>query len=229
MNCLIVDDNKMARSVLRHQINEVDFLNLVAECEDVMQATDILNKEKIDLMLLDVQMPEISGIDFLKNTPQRPHVILITSRPEYAIEAFEYNVVDYILKPVMEDRLMKALLRVKEIYERSSKTFNQEKEYFFFREKGVISKLMISDILYIQALGDYITIQTHDKKHVIHYTLTAIEKELPAEKFLRVHRSYIAALNKIETLESGTAYIQQYNIPVSDKQYSTLMTRLNLL
>ena len=229
MNCLIVDDNKMARSVLKHQVNDIAFLNLVAECEDVMQATNIMNKEKIDLLLLDVQMPKISGIDFLKSVTKRPYVILITSRPEFAVEAFEYNVIDYIVKPVIESRLIKAIMRVKEIHDSNSKTIKSDKEYFFFREKGVLSKLRIIDILYIQAMGDYIIINTPDKKHTIHYTLSAIEKELPPEKFLRVHRSYIAALDKIDTVENGTVYINQTHIPVSDTQRSALMTRLNLL
>ena len=154
MNCLIVDDNKMARTVLKHQVEEIDFLNLVGECENVMQATNIMNHEKIDLLLLDVQMPKISGIDFLKSVTKRPLVILITSRPEFAIEAFEYNVVDYILKPVKEDRFIKAIMRVKEVFDSNSKEVKSDKEYFFFREKGVATKLKISDILYIQAMGD---------------------------------------------------------------------------
>lgn len=229
MNCVIVDDNKMARTVLKHQVGNISFLNLVAECENVMQVTNILSKEKIDLLLLDVQMPEISGIDFLKSVAKRPLVILISSRPEYAIEAFEHNVVDYLLKPVKEDRFIKAALRVKEIYDSNSKTIKSDKEYFFFREKGFSSKLLIRDILYVQAMGDYVTIHTPEKKHTIHYTLNAMEKELTSEKFMRVHRSYIVALDKIDTVEGGTAYIFQNNIPIGDIHRSGLMKRLNLL
>ena len=229
MNCLIVDDNKMARTVLKNQVKEIEFLNLVGECENVMQATNIMNHEKIDLLLLDVQMPKISGIDFLKSVTKRPLVILITSRPEFAIEAFEYNVVDYILKPVKEDRFIKAIMRVKEVFDSNSKEVKSDKEYFFFREKGVATKLKISDILYIQAMGDYINIHTPEKKHTIHYTLTAIENELPKEKFLRVHRSYIISIDKVDTVEDGTAYIYQTNIPVGDTHRSALMKKLNLI
>lgn len=229
MNCLIVDDNKMARVVLRHQVKNIEFLHLIDECEDAKQATNIMNKEKIDLLLLDVQMPKISGIDFLKSIINPPLVILITSNPEFALEAFEYNVVDYILKPVKADRFIKAILRVKDLHTTLSKSEKSEKEYFFFREKGVANKLKISDILYIQAMGDYINIQARDKKHTIHYTLGAIEKELPADKFMRIHRSYIVALDKIETVEDGTTYISNNHIPVSDQHRSGLMGRLNLL
>lgn len=229
MNCLIVDDNRLARTVLRQQIMNIKFLNLVAECEDAVDAINILNKEKIDLLLLDIQMPKMSGIDFLKSVTKRPLVILITARPEFAVEAFEYNVVDYILKPVKEDRFIKAIMRVKEIHDSFSKPIKMDKEFFFFREKGVASKLKLSDILYIQAMGDYVTIHTADKKHTIHHTLSAIEKELPEDKFLRIHRSYIVALDKIDTIEDGTAYIYQSNIPIGESHRSKLMVLLNLL
>jgi two-component system, LytTR family, response regulator len=229
MKCLIVDDSKMARTVLKHQIKNIDFLDLVGECEDALEATNFMNKEKIDLLLLDVQMPKISGLEFLKSIPNRPLVILITSRPEFAVEAFEFNVVDYILKPVKEERFIKAVLRVKEIHDSLSGTIKADKEYFFFKEKGVASKLKISDILYIQAMGDYINIHTMDKKYTIHYTLSAIAKELSPDKFMRIHRSYIVALDRIDTVEDGTTYICQSHIPVSDMHRSTLMGRLNLL
>lgn len=229
MNCLIVDDNKMARTVLRHQVEAIKYLNLAGECEDAMQAANFIKKEKIDLMLLDVQMPDMSGIDFLKMVKNRPLVILITSRPEYAVDAFEHNVVDYILKPVREDRFVKSILRAKEIHESNSRSLKTEREYFFFREKGVSSKILFHDILYVQAMGDYVTIYTSQKRWTVHYTLSAIEKELPAEKFMRVHRSYIAALDKIDTVEGGSVSIFQNVVPVSDHQRSLLMTRLNQL
>lgn len=229
MNCLIVDDNKMARAVLRQQVQGIEFLNLVGECENVMQATSMMDKVKIDLLFLDIEMPEISGIEFLKSVTNRPLVILITSRDDMAIEAFEYNVVDYLLKPVKGDRFIKAIMRAKEMFGVKNKETKPEKEYFFFREKGVASKLKISDILYVQAMGDYISIHTREKKYTIHFTLNAMEKELPQDKFLRIHRSFIVALDKIETVEDGTAYIFRNNIPVGDKHRSSLMSRLNLL
>jgi DNA-binding LytR/AlgR family response regulator len=229
MKCIVVEDNKLARAVIRHQIKGIEFINLVAECENASQAKEILDKEKVDLLLLDINLPDISGIDLLKMLSARPLVILITARTEYAVEAFEHNVVDYILKPVKEDRFLKAIYRAKEIFDSNVRTLKSDKEYFFFREKGVASKLKISDILFIQAMGDYVTINTSENKYTVHYTLSAIEKELPSDKFMRVHRSYIVALDKIDTVEDGTIYIYQTNIPVSDKQRSNLMTRLNLL
>ncbi len=229
MNCIIVDDNKMARTVLKHFVREIDFLNLVGEYENVMQATSMLSIEKIDLLLLDVEMPKMSGIDFLKSVTNHPLTILITANPNYAVEAFEYNVVDFLVKPVKEDRFLKAVFRAKEIFDSNSKPLEIDKEYFFIREKGISTKLLIADILYIQALGDYITIYTNDKKCTIHYTLSAIEKELPSAKFMRVHRSYIVALDKVDTVETGTLFIKKHPIPIGDTQHSALMKRLNLL
>ena len=229
MNCIIVDDNKMARTVLKHFVRQIEFLNLIGECENVMQASNLLSKEKIDLLLLDVEMPKMSGIDFLKSVNNHPLAILITANAEYAVEAFECNVVDFLVKPVKEDRFLKAVLRAKEIFESNERPLEIDKEYFFIREKGISAKLMIADILYIQALGDYITIFTADKKHTIHYTLSAIEKELPAAKFLRVHRSYLLALDKVDTVENDTAYINKRPIPIGDTQKQVLMKRLNLL
>lgn len=229
MNCLIVDDNKMARAALKHLVSGLGFLYLVADCENIMEASNILSRQKVDLILLDVEMPKISGIEFLKTVPNHPLVILITAKPEYAVEAFEHNVVDFLVKPVKEDRFLKAIYRAKEVFESNSKMVEINKEFFFIREKGISTKLIIADILYIQALGDYVNIHTPGKRYTIHYTLSAIEKELPATRFMRVHRSYLVALDKIEAVEEGTAFIYQNPIPVGDNQRAELMKKLNLL
>ncbi|MCC6370455.1 MAG: response regulator transcription factor [Bacteroidia bacterium] len=229
MNCLIVDDNKLARTVLKHLISGLDFLSLAADCENILEATNIINNQKIDLMLLDVEMPKISGLDFLKTMPNHPLVILISAKAEYAVQAFEYNVVDFLVKPVKEDRFLKAIYRAKEIYESKNRLLEVNKEFFFIREKGISTKLVINDILYLQALGDYVNIHTASKRYTIHYTLSAIEKELPPSKFMRIHRSYLVALDKIEAVEEGTAFIYQLPLPVGDNQRAELMKRLNLL
>lgn len=229
MNCLIVDDNKLERAMLKHMTASMDFIKIAGECENIVQVVEILEKEKIDLVLLDVEMPEMSGIDFLKNISKRPLVILITAKPRYAVDAFEHNVVDFIVKPVKQDRLLKALLRAKEILDSASTTLEASKEYFFIKEKGAHFKVLLSDILYLQALGDYVNIYTANKKYTINYTLGAIENELPANKFMRVHRSYIVAVDKIDSIEEGTAYINQQPIPVSNAQKTALHKLLNLL
>ncbi len=229
MNCLIVDDNKIARTVLKHLVTGLDFLNLLGECENIIEASNYLNQHKVDLILLDVEMPKISGLDFLKSKPNHPLVILITSKPDYALEAFEYNVVDFILKPVKEDRFLKAIFRAKETYDSANQQVNFEKDFFFVKEKGKSTKLKVDDILYVQAMGDYVSIFCANKKFTIHHTLSAIEKELPLSKFMRIHRSYIVALDKIDSLEEGTVYVYQTAIPVGDSQKPALLQKLNLL
>ena len=172
MNCLIVDDNKIIRVLLREMLSSIDFINVVGDCENPMQALSLLSTTPVDLILLDVEMPKMSGIDFLKNTTKRPLVILITAKTKYAIEAFEYNVVDYIIKPINEDRLLKALIRAKELFESTNQTIEKvDKDFIFVRENSVLQKILVMDILYIQALGDYLIIYTKDKKHTVHLTL----------------------------------------------------------
>lgn len=229
MNCLIVEDNKLARTALKHLVAGHNALQMVSDCETIEEARQVMTANKVDLLLLDVELPQMSGLEFLKSAPGHPLVILITARAEYAVEAFEHNVVDFLVKPVKEDRFAKAVARAKEVFESNNKLLEMTREYFFIREKGVSNKLLINDILYVQALGDYVSIFTPQKRYTIHYTLSAIEKELPVHKFMRVHRSYLVALDKIEALEDGSALIYQTPIPVGDNQRQELMRRLNLL
>jgi len=229
MKCLIVDDNPVARKVLRHYIEELQFLTIAGECGNSLEATNFLHNEAVDLMLLDVEMPRMTGLEFLKTMPDHPLVILITSNATHAVSAFEYNVVDFLLKPVKADRFLKAIYRAKEIFDSKTKELESDRDYFFIKEKGISTKLMISDILYIQALGDYVTIHTEGKKYTIHYSISNIEKKLPPSRFMRVHRSYIVALDKIDSLEDGTAFIYQTPVPVGDTQRAALMKRLNML
>jgi DNA-binding LytR/AlgR family response regulator len=229
MNCLIVDDNKIARTVLKHLVSGINFLQVVGECENIVEAGSVLNREKVDLLLLDVEMPKVSGLEFLKAKPDHPLVILITSKPDYALEAFEYNVVDFLLKPVKEERFLKAIYRAKETLDSKQHWMEMEKDFFFIKEKGKSTKVNINDILYLQALGDYVCIFCPQKKFTIHYTLSAIEKLLPPSKFMRIHRSYMVALNKIDSFEDGTVYVNQNAIPIGESQKSNLLKQLNLL
>lgn len=229
MNCLIVDDNKIARLALRQMVSGIDYLHLVGDCESVIEATNIMNRETVDLLLLDIEMPKVSGFDFLRNAREHPLVILVTSRADYAADAFDYNVVDFLVKPVREDRFLKSIMRAKEIFDSKARTLTDYKEFFFIREKGVSTKLLVSDILYVQALGDYVNIHTAKRKYTVHYSIGTFEKMLPETKFMRVHRSYIVALDKIDSVEEGTAFIYQNPVPVGDSQRALLMKRLNLL
>jgi DNA-binding LytR/AlgR family response regulator len=229
MNCLIVDDDKISRRAMKHLVSELRYLKLVSEAENALEAINIINEQQIDLVLLDIEMPKLSGLDFLKNASKHPLVILITSKPNYAVEAFEYSVVDFIVKPVKSERFIRAIEKAKAAFEKLRIENTLAKEYFFIKEKGVSTKLLIDEINYIQALGDYVTIYTAAKKYTLHYTLSAIEKELPAANFFRIHRSYIVALSKIDKIEDSSAYLANVQIPIAENNKTELLKRLNSL
>ena len=230
MNCLIVDDNKMARTSLRELISRIGFLTVQHECSSALEAYKILKEEEIDLVFLDVEMPEMSGIDLLKSLEKRPITILITAKPDYAVDGFELNVADYIVKPVTLPRLIAAVSKAKEVFDSSHSTGELlDKDFIFIRDKGVLIKLKTDDILFIQALGSYVTIHLPEKKHTIHLTLMAIEKTLPSAKFFRIHRSYLVALDKVDRIEQETAYIGKNPIPIGELYKKAFLEKLNLI
>jgi two-component system LytT family response regulator len=230
MNCIVVDDNKMARKALMSLVSGISFLNLKHECDNAITAFNILKEENIDLVFLDIEMPEMSGLELLKNLEKKSIVILCTAKEKYAVEAFELNVADYIVKPYTTARFLAAVDRAKEIFDsRQQQVDASEKEYIFIRSNAVLIKIIISDIAYIQALGDYINIFVNDKRHTVHMTLRGIEEKLPADKFYRVHRSYLINLDKIDFIEKETAYIDKHPIPIGEQNKQTLLKRLNLI
>jgi len=230
MNCLIVDDNTMARRALKQMLTDIDFVAVAGEAGDPMEAIGLLGKTPVDLLLLDIEMPKMTGIELLKHISVRPLTILITARADYALEAFELNVVDYIVKPVQSDRLVKALIRAKEIYDSRNQTLESlDKDFIFVREKNVLLKILVPDIQYIQALGDYLIIYAGDKKHTVHLTLKSFLERFQSSRFMRVHRSYIIALDKIDRVEENTLYIGRQPVPVGENYRQELLRRINLL
>lgn len=229
MNCIIVDDNPMARLFLKEMIARFDSLNLIAECEDPIKAINIIKKEQVDLILLDIEMPNMTGLEFLKSLDKHPLVILITAKPDYALEAFEYNIVDYLVTPFKDERFVRAINKAQELFESSAKTFEQSNhDYIFVRDKGVLTKITTDNILYIQALGDYVTIFTKDKKYTVRLSLSSAYEKLSHQKFMRVHRSYIIAIDKVDFIEENMVSINQSNIPLSDLYRAELIKRINL-
>jgi two-component system, LytTR family, response regulator len=230
MKCLIVDDNKLAREALRKLTNQVDFLSLKEECATPEHAYDFLKNEPVDLVFLDVEMPGMTGIDLIKNLEKRPIVILISGNKDYAVEAFELNVADYMTKPVSLPRFMLAISRAKRLFEANDFKMNQrDKDYIFVRSNSVLTKIKICDILYMQALGDYVNIYTHEKRYTAHITLKGIEEKLPAGKFYRLHRSYLVALDYVDGVEEGTAFIGNHPISIGKQFKKELLAKLNLI
>jgi DNA-binding LytR/AlgR family response regulator len=219
----------MARAVIREMLSLFDQFNLIAECENPIEAINIMEKENIDLILLDIEMPKMTGLEFLKSMEKRPLVILITAKTDYAVEAFEYNVVDYLITPIKEDRFLKALNRAQDLYESAQRTIEvHDKDFIFIRDKSVLTKVLTSDIIYIQALGDYITIHTVLKKYTIRMSIGSTIEKLSPEKFARIHRSYIVAIDKVDSVEENTASVNKNLIPIGDMYRAELIKKLNL-
>jgi DNA-binding LytR/AlgR family response regulator len=231
MNCLIVDDNKMARMAMKQLVSQVSDLVLAGECDNAMDAYNLVNKEPVDLLLLDIEMPGMTGLELTKNLGNKsPLIVFTTAKTDYAVEAFELNVVDYLIKPVSPARFLQAIEKAKEVNDSNKLDVRvEEKEFVFVRDNGILKRIDINDILYLEAMGDYVKVHTAQKFHVVHSTLKAIGEKLPLAKFMRVHRSYIVALNKIDFIEEGVINIGKNPIPVADAYRGSLNQQLNLL
>ena len=231
MKCIIVDDNKMARLALKQLVSQMSNVDLVAECNDAAEALDILNSNQVDLLLLDIEMPGMTGLDLIKKLGNaKPLIIFTTAKKDYAVEAFELNVIDYLIKPIALPRLKQAIDKAQEALDSNKQEVKvEEQEFVFVKDNGILKRIAIDDILFLEAMGDYVKVHTLQKFHVVHATLKSIEEKLPASKFLRVHRSFIVAINKIDYIQEGTISIVKTTIPVADTHKSNLNKRLNLL
>ena len=230
MNCLIIDDNKMARTAMQQLASQVEDLVVVGECSSGMEAYNLMNSQAVDLLFLDIEMPGMTGIELTRNlVDKKPIIIFTTSKREYAVDAFELKVADYIVKPVTLPRFLQAIEKAIEIYNSNKTDVSvEETEFVFIRDNGILKRLLIEDIHFMEAMGDYVKVFTQQKFHAIHTTLKNVEEKLPPNKFLRVHRSYIVALNKIEKIEEGVIVINNKTIPVADAYRKILNKRLNI-
>jgi DNA-binding LytR/AlgR family response regulator len=231
MKCLIVDDNKMARMAMKQLVGQVKDLELVEECEDAMAAYHIINKQPIDLLFLDIEMPGMTGLELTKNLGHKsPLIVFTTAKKDYAVEAFELNVVDYLVKPVTPARFLQAVERAQETLASDKEEVKVEaQEFVFVKDNGILKRINVDEILYLEAMGDYVKVHTPAKFHVLHATLKSIEEKLSPQKFIRVHRSYIVSLSKIDFIQEGVIAIGKASVPVADTYRTALNKRLNLL
>lgn len=235
MNCIIIDDEKMARTILKTLCNEVKSLNIVEEFSNAIQAMKFLNETKVDLIFLDIHMPDFNGLDFIRSLKEPPRIILTTSDPKFAIEAFEYDfIVDYLLKPITSSRFQKAIVKAENFEMASNQTVVKsskqdiENDFYVNIDRRLI-KIDLPSIYLVEAKGDYIKIKTEDKDYTVHSTLKKIEEKLPDSLFLKVHRSYIINIKKIIDIEDNSVLIKRDVIPVSRSKRPELMKRLDLL
>lgn len=231
MNTLIVDDNKIARTTIKQLASRVNDIKIVGECANAMDAYNLMQQQPVDIILLDIEMPGMTGLELTKNLAnKRPIIIFTTSKREYAAEAFELNVADYLVKPVMPARFIQAIEKAREILDSNNENVKMEEdEFVFIRDSNIVRRLRLDDIFLAEAMGDYVKLHTPSKFFAIHTTLKAVEDRLPASKFVRVHRSYIAALNKIDAIRDGALVINGKPVPVADAYRAALNKRMNVL
>lgn len=234
MNCIIIDDEQMARVIVRTLCNQVTSLNILQEFTNAIEAIKFLNENHVDLIFLDIHMPNFSGLDFIKTLKDPPKIIFTTSDPKFAMEAFEYDfIVDYLLKPIELPRFEKAIAKAEKLQlsktEIITKKDTELKNDFYVNIDRRLIKIDLSSIYLIEAKGDYINIKTEDKNYVVHSTLKKIEEKLPDSLFLKVHRSYIINVKKIIDIEDNSVLIKKDVVPVSRSNRPELMKRLDLL
>lgn len=236
IRCIIVEDEPLARNLLAEYVKKIPSLQLVAVCTNPLEAMEILKKEKVDLMFLDIQMPEITGITLLKILHTRPLVILTTAYSEYALESYDLDVVDYLLKPITLERFLKAVDKAN-LRLTSSKpavtivTDKNAPDFIFVKDGTKLVKVTLNDILYVEGLKDYVTIHTIDQKITTLQRLKSMEEQLPANQFIRIHNSYIVNLHAIETIHKGEVQIGEALIPISEsyrKEFKEFIDRNQL-
>jgi len=231
MNVIIVDDEPLAQEVLETYVSKFPALNLIAKCSNAVEAFDVLNKNSIDLMFLDIQMPQISGIDFLKTLPNPPQVIFTTAYSEYAMDGYELNVVDYLLKPISLDRFAKAVNKAvaKELQENepSIPASKETADYIFVKADKKLIKIRFDQINYIEGLKDYVILHTPNGRVVTLQTMKSLEIKLPSDIFMRVHRSFIVNLANISIIEGNTVQIEKKIIPIGKNYKDVLLAIIN--
>jgi DNA-binding LytR/AlgR family response regulator len=218
IECMIIDDEPLARKGLKEYIADVDFLHLDSEYDSAMKAMDRLNSGGIQLLFLDIQMPKISGLELLRSLQKPPLVIMTTAYPQYALEGYELDVLDYLVKPVSFSRFVKAAMKAREYI--NSRTFptpatGSRDDHFFIKTDGALVKVMYAEMLFAEATQNYVTIHTKDKKYLTHLTFKGIEENLPVTEFLKVHKSYIVNVSKIEGIDTAGLVIGSHKIPIS--------------
>lgn len=223
INCLIVDDEPVARKIIREFVEQVSFLTLTGEFENAVKAEAFLRNEKTDLVFLDIEMPKLSGLDWLKQSAIKPMVILTTAFPEYALEGYELDIIDYLLKPIAFDRFLKAAQKAREYVELRDTKSGFHTSYLFVRSEKRIEKIELKDILFIESTGNYVTIHTEKKKILAYLTLKGLETQLPSGEFIKIHQSFLVAFSRIDAIEGNQIKIRDKTLSISRNYKEAVM------
>ncbi len=231
MNCIIIDDDQLSRKIIESFVERTDFLKLTHSFSNAIEALNtVTNEEKIDLIFLDIEMPEMTGIDFLNSFKSTPQVIIVSAQEKYALDAFEYDVTDYLLKPVTYGRFFKA---AEKAFKRLNKVESDNKKEIFIKKNSALVRLSYEEILWVEALENYVVINTFDEKYTIHFTMKSIEKQLPLNMFKRIHRSFIVNISKINSIEDNSVVINHKTgrkvLPIGKSYRDNLLGDLNLM
>lgn len=230
MRCIVVDDDELSRSVIEDLINETDSLELIKSCEDAVEAFKVIKEEHIDLVFLDIEMPKMDGLEMLRTLSPLPQVILVTAHEKYAVESYEYDVTDFLHKPISLARFMKAVDKAYNGFENNRASITSQDKTIFIKADSRLVQINTEDILYIEALGNYMRIFTAgEQKYTILSTMKDIISKLSSDDFVRVHRSFIVRLDKIKTIEDNYIVINSKQINIGKAYKDDLTQKLNLL
>ncbi len=224
IKCAITDDEPFARKGLANYIQKIEFLEMAGQFENAIQLNEAITENHIDLVFLDINMPLLSGVDFLRMTKNLPRVIFTTAYPEYAIESFELDVLDYLLKPISFQRFFKSALKAKEYFELLGQS--SAKEYMFVKVNKRLEKIHFEDILFLESQQNYVLIYTNENKLMVHSTLKSLLESLPNDDFIQTHKSFVVAKAHIRAIEGNRILIKEFKIPISKYQKQAVLKEI---
>jgi len=232
INCIIVDDEPIAREILENHLQKIDAINVVGSCKNAIDAFNVINSNEVDVVFLDINMPEISGLSFARSINKNIKIIFTTAYREYAVDGFDLKAVDYLLKPISFERLLQAINKylnenITTNHDGKKDLIQEKSDFIFVRSDRKMIKINFSDINYIESLGDYLKIHLLNKIIVTRETITSIEAKLPKNDFLRIHRSYIVSVNKIESFTHEFVEVNKKAIPISRSYKNAILQRLD--
>lgn len=224
IKCIITDDEPIARKGLQGYIEKIAFLELAGVCEDAIQLNALIKDQPVDLLFLDIEMPYITGIDFLKNTPQPPKVIFTTAYEQYAIKGYELDILDYLLKPISFERFLKAANKA---YDYFSTQRTGSNDHIFVKTDNRLEKIHFTELLFVEAMENYVALYTPGKKMITHSTLKALQEKLPPGRFIQPHKSYLVNLGAICSIEGNILHLEgKYQIPISKYLKEEIMEKI---
>jgi DNA-binding LytR/AlgR family response regulator len=230
LTCIIIDDEPLSRKGLKEYVLDTDFLTLAGEFENPLKAMDVLLQKTVHLMFLDIQMPKLNGVEFIKSLQHPPLVIFTTAYPQYALDGFDVNAVDYLLKPFSFERFLKAAMKARSLltgYTVQKEPLQAESpSHFFIKVDSKLIKIRFDEIIFVEALQNYVAIHTVTKKYVTYLTLKNLEEQLPAGNFVKIHKSYIIAIARVDSIEGNEVKMGSHSLPISRTGKEEVLERI---